>query len=345
MARLFPQWLTDDDRRDPARRAEVLVYDRLAALPDNWTVLFRTPLKFHNGRRLQDREADFILVEPSLGLLVLEVKGGSISRAGADWYSTPLGQLSLPENQRQRHRLRKSPFDQATDTAKTLERQLDALIRAQRLRLNRGEVATAVCFPDTDVPDDLHLGPGAPRELLLDRADLDDLDAALRRAYEQHRSPGERPPGQLLVDTVVDLLAPSWDLPVLLGEQIEATEAPRRQLTEEQFEVLHCLESPRLLIAGCAGSGKTLIAAEQAHRLAAQGRSVLLTCYNVNLAEWLRSTLLYQAGLRVINFHRLCYESAVTAGVSLPDWSPELEVTQETYFNEWLPNALEMAAV
>ncbi len=45
----------------------------------------------------------------------------------------------------------------------------------------------------------------------------------------------------------------------------------------------------RALILGVAGSGKTLLAAEKARRLAAQGFEVLLTCFNRPLAEHLAS--------------------------------------------------------
>jgi len=47
----------------------------------------------------------------------------------------------------------------------------------------------------------------------------------------------------------------------------------------------------RAVILGVAGSGKTLIAAEKARRLAAQGFDVLFTCFNRPLAEFLAQTI------------------------------------------------------
>jgi DNA helicase IV len=48
-------------------------------------------------------------------------------------------------------------------------------------------------------------------------------------------------------------------------------------------------EIDRLLIKGCAGSGKTLIASEAARRLAARGKKVLMLCFTEGLARWLKA--------------------------------------------------------
>jgi hypothetical protein len=62
------------------------------------------------------------------------------------------------------------------------------------------------------------------------------------------------------------------------------------QLTEEQYQVLHDLRfRRRALISGCAGSGKTLIAAEKAIRLDAAGLRTLVLCHNPILARHLQS--------------------------------------------------------
>ncbi|MGC7532618.1 DEAD/DEAH box helicase family protein, partial [Pandoraea pneumonica] len=62
-------------------------------------------------------------------------------------------------------------------------------------------------------------------------------------------------------------------------------------LSPDQHRVLDYAlneSNPRLLCDGPAGSGKTLIALEAARRLAETGRSVLLLCYNDNLAHFLK---------------------------------------------------------
>ena len=59
------------------------------------------------------------------------------------------------------------------------------------------------------------------------------------------------------------------------------------------------------VVLGVAGSGKTLIAAEKARRLAAQGFDVLLTCFNRPLAEHLAGTIGRTPGVTVSTFHGL----------------------------------------
>jgi superfamily I DNA and RNA helicase len=51
------------------------------------------------------------------------------------------------------------------------------------------------------------------------------------------------------------------------------------------------LENERVLVQGGAGSGKTVIAAEAARRLAAQGRRVLLLCFTAPLRRFLEQRL------------------------------------------------------
>jgi superfamily I DNA and RNA helicase len=59
-------------------------------------------------------------------------------------------------------------------------------------------------------------------------------------------------------------------------------------LTKEQLDVLDSLnDNPRLLVLGCAGSGKTLLALHKAKCLASEGKKVLLLCYNRALGSYL----------------------------------------------------------
>ncbi len=61
-----------------------------------------------------------------------------------------------------------------------------------------------------------------------------------------------------------------------------------RRFTEEQFAVLdQFARNPRVIVDGSAGTGKTLLAVEQARRSASAGRRVLLLCFNRALAKWL----------------------------------------------------------
>ena len=61
------------------------------------------------------------------------------------------------------------------------------------------------------------------------------------------------------------------------------------KLTKDQFRVIRMLRHQRRVrISGCAGSGKTLVAAEKAIRLADGGNRTLLLCHSPLLALYLK---------------------------------------------------------
>ncbi|MDW4549925.1 ATP-binding domain-containing protein [Defluviimonas sp. D31] len=62
----------------------------------------------------------------------------------------------------------------------------------------------------------------------------------------------------------------------------------------------------RVMIAGGAGTAKTLIAKEKAIRLAGEGMRALLLCYNRGLADHLREQCAEIEGLDVASFHQVC---------------------------------------
>lgn len=89
------------------------------------------------------------------------------------------------------------------------------------------------------------------------------MDAVL--AYWQAQNPQDGAPGQTGVDELVHLLSPSWELHAPLGGELLDEEQAIIRLTEQQFNLLDFLSDRRwVAISGCAGSGKTTMAVEQA---------------------------------------------------------------------------------
>jgi hypothetical protein len=93
-------------------------------------------------------------------------------------------------------------------------------------------------------------------------------------------------------------------------------------LTADQHRVIRQLTGQRqALISGCAGSGKTLVAAEKAIRLSHAGIATLFLCHNPLLAEWV-AELTAGSGVRVQAFEDLVAELSGDAGASIPtDWT------------------------
>ena len=97
---MIPAMLPAEIRADPKRSAEVQVYDRLRADPvlAGFTVFYSCEwIGAHDGL-LKDGEADFVLAHPAIGFLVIEVKGGRVSRRIADgkWTTTDRDEETHP---------------------------------------------------------------------------------------------------------------------------------------------------------------------------------------------------------------------------------------------------------
>ena len=107
-------------------------------------------------------------------------------------------------------------------------------------------------------------------------------------------------------------------------------------LTEQQMEILYSLERrSRAAIAGCAGSGKTLVAVAKARELAGQGKKVLLTCFNKALATHWNESLDFPPGVTVRHFHGLCSDV-----VRETEIKPSRDQLSDKDYVEWLPTGL-----
>jgi hypothetical protein len=294
----------------------------------------------------RDGEADLVVVHPAYGLLVVETKAGTLARDRfGHWYG---GGRALPE----------SPFAQARTSAHVLARLITADPRwASRLGWEL-PARSAVACPDVDRASlappggtaPASLGPDAPLELLLDRADLADpaaTTAALDRVFRFWSGDGsrDRPLSEEQLAIIDAVLSPAAALRPLLAADLEAGERAIIRPTKDQLHVLDILRrEPRASIVGPAGSGKTVLAVEKARRLAEDGHRVLFVCFNVPLEAALAGhpdlePLIEDGRLRVTTFHRLCERLAAAAG-TLP---PKPAQPGPDWFGVVLPSALDAA--
>ena len=133
---------------------------------------------------------------------------------------------------------------------------------------------------------------------------------------------------------IIELLRPDFDLQPSLRSRLRDVERELVRLTEEQYRVLDGLmENPRVVIRGSAGTGKTLLAVEEARRQQALGNRVLLCCFNQMLAARL-SELGDLDGVDVYHFHGLLGRLIDAAGLRdrLPD------ATSDELFRVFMPS-------
>ena len=257
---------------------------------------------------LREGEADFLVLWPELGLLVLEVKGGDIAHESGSrrWYRR------LPGGG---ERDIKDPFEQANRNMHVI---VDAIgDRAYGGRRPEFAHGYAVVFPDCRYEGSPP--PGAQPAILLSSDDLPRMKDRISRALRQwsRRDPPVMISKEKLGD-VKQAILPRFNLFPVLGRTIEEQEEKLIRLTDDQMRLLDFLgENNRVAIEGVAGSGKTLLAKAQVQRFAERGLRTLFLCYNKTLAEWLRESLPDDRSelVHVTHFHKLCADTCRSAGV------------------------------
>lgn len=304
---------------DTSSRAELRMREILARLPAKWRVLHSVSWQSPVRGRPADGEADFVLVHPDYGILVVEVKGGGIRVTDGEWTSRDRDGII--------HEI-KDPFDQAVKSKYALMRFL-----SERLGQLRFPIEHAVALPDVDVPP---LGPSASPQITWDRQLEQDVEGVIQRTVNHYRMKANLSPRE--TDDLVTLLLPSIDLQPPLFQRMQESDEQLAELTKAQIRVLDGLRRHRRAsVYGSAGTGKTVLAMHKASQLAAQGFEVLLVCFNRPLADHLSRQVEEGHPITVTSFHKLCADESRAAGLPASG-------DGETWWETVLPNQLAEAA-
>jgi hypothetical protein len=282
--------------------SELAVYRRLKeSLPSGWTAWHSLKIRTKGA---QFSEADFVVANPSRGILVLEVKGGLVKKERGVWL-----QNGLP--------MRSSPLDQAHRFVRNL------IAKFKDKGLFAPPIGVAVVFPDTDF--DAQPTQGDVEGLVIGARELPYLEEALPRildrALREHT-------GHLFAPDWLGILhglwCESWPLGMSLSQSVKGHEARRIQLDKEQFTALESiLENDLVLVRGGAGTGKTLLARELAIREARAGRAVLLLTFTDALGLELARHI-DQPGICVSPVGRFALEKLRQKGFEEPErYEPE----------------------
>ncbi|KAA9151700.1 AAA family ATPase [Microbacterium lushaniae] len=296
MARLIPAFFPED-----SAPGEQSVFRAIAnsAGADDWIVLHSLNIAEHV--RNPEGEADFVVVAPGIGLLVIEVKSHEqIDFRDGAWY---LG----------RHKpTTRGPFNQASEAMHSIRKEL---IR-RGVDLRSLPTLSAVWF--TAVRARTMLKPSAEWASwqVLDSEDLKhDPVGAIRRTFaggiahldatfpgSSHAGVG---PDVALAKKTVSLLRPNFEMGVVAGDVRTAREHQLVRFVEEQYAALDAMsENAAVLFTGPAGSGKTFLAMEAARREVAMGKNGRLICFNGLLGGRLASDMPHAPRLKVGTFHR-----------------------------------------
>jgi len=301
-------------------------------LPKAYTALHSVALltRPRDAQRLVDGEIDFVLCHPAWGIIAVEVKGGGI-RCDADaqrWTSTSADGVE---------HVIKNPYDQARRNFYALQEELHACGLARSFPFPGGY---AVWFPDLELRRSGLGLSAAYRQITLDANSLREPEAQVRRLFAECLvRTTERPPTEAGIASLARHFMPSWNIPVRLRTSLHEEEEVLVEATRSQHRVLAMLgRRRRALICGSAGSGKTFLVLEKARRLAEEGREILVVCYNVRLAEWLRGATAKMPSVSVFSFHELCLHLIQLARMAKPQPDPLGDC--DAYFRYELPDAM-----
>jgi hypothetical protein len=206
-------------------------------------------------------EIDFLIVGP-LGVLAIEVKGGGVACYDGIWeFTDRYGEV---------HRRTESPMRQASSALMALRTWM--LERLPQPLVDQISFGWGVAFPDTTFTQ------GSPEwdpGCIGDRryvSDASRLERWLRNllAHWQTRNARPRPLGDDLVQQLLRVIRPEFELVPSLASTVSRLVEQSNHVTETQLEILDAaLDNERLLVEGGAGTGKSFVAAELARRRAA----------------------------------------------------------------------------
>lgn len=280
----------------------------------------------------REGEADFLVLHRQYGLLIIEVKGGEITLKGRSWYR------HLKEGLKEI----KDPVRQARRSLWALKKRL--MLICGKTIADQTVISVAVAFPHClfkdNPPTDL------PAESIITMDDLGAIEPAIVRTYKAGGG-GTRELSAQDFDAVRRALAPEFRVYEPLRVSVDATAEVLARLTRQQLQVLRGFDgNPRAVVEGVAGSGKTLLAMQRARSFAAKHEAVLFTCFNAELAKWIREEMageLSENGgkITVQNFHRLASDLCKAADV-------DFKVNQQDaarWWDEKAPDLLAEAAL
>ena len=323
MAHMFPKTFPSDNLSSGEKK--VFEFLKLNA-PSNWYVFHSFRLPKH--KYVVFGEADFVIVAPGYGIFILEIKSGGVGFDGSDW-------LFINRN-REITRKKRGPFQQAREAMFEMEGIISGKLGKSydRLHLLYGY---GVIFTDEENFPVQTMIEDEPWRLCQNTNNVDycKFVRTLSKKFQDELYLLGKSTCGLIDDKEAEIIAktlrPLIDCIAPLKSFIKSSEDDIISLTEEQYACLDDIElNEQIVITGGAGTGKTLIAVEDARRSSEVLQRIGSFCYNKNLSKYIRLNI-QNANVDVYSFHsyllKLCDTSSVIG-----------DIADEKYYSEILPD-------
>ena len=292
---------------------ELIVAKRLALLSDEWVIRWG----FYYDT---DREGDFLILGPTGGVLVLEVKGGELRKLSTT------GRWEGPD--------RDHPLTQLLAEWHAIILRLQETADGNAVPF----VAKALCLADLTIDPKIPAYKEIERNLIVDRGDLAAFETTWGRLFARRGHPVPEEERKVFLDSFAKDISPKE-----IKRFVTETDRILLRQTIAEYQVLDMLRDNRqLIVKGGPGSGKTWLALEQAFRYAEEGLQVLLLCYNVALADQLSALVAkrkFETGKVVVrSWAGLARELLEAAGL---EWDEPTGLTEsDLYFGEVVPSLM-----
>lgn len=268
-----------------------------ASLDDEFAVICNFSFLKRENETLREGEADFLLLHPTHGLLVIELKGGveiGIDQETGSWYSVSRNGY---------RNIIKNPAEQAR---RNMHSVLD-IIRKSAIDLRNSIPFTygyAVCFPYIRFEPEVHPAD-LPPDIVIDLRHLANADSRILQilSYWRRNPDNQGLDHEWYYEIVHSVLLPEFRIVKTFKQDMETGRSIFALLTGQQSEIIKSVLSVNreVEIRGYAGTGKTVIACHIAESFAEKGKRVLFLCYNKNLAADLKKQL--SRSITADNYH------------------------------------------
>lgn len=241
---------------------ELKVADALSVLSDDWVIRWGF---FYRDNQGVNREGDFLVLGPHGGLMVIEVKSGTLDPYwGSGKWATATGDHPLIQ----------------------LDAEWNFVVN--EVRDHRGDlpslfVVKALALPGSVIASEWKDFHDIPREFILDKRELSDFPRAWDARFSKPNIFVDGRARQIFFDTFG-----KESTPKAIRHFVSETDRALMRHTECSFELLDQLSANRQFLAqGGVGSGKTWMAFELARRWAeeGEGKRVLFLTYNLALTD------------------------------------------------------------
>ena len=291
MAIMYPKRISPSTKS----KAEKILFDKFQSnLSDEYCVLHSREwiLPGKNNKGGIEGECDFIVLHPKNGILFIEAKSGftfTCHSDGNNWYCKEFGEL-------------KNPFWQANKS----KWRLINFLKEKNIEIKL-PYSHAAAFPQASRFRS-ELPPDILPEMIFFEPDLYALDKKIPKAMAVVRKPSSDALPDEDFQRIIHALIPVFGITTTASSGLTTFEREFFELEKEQLNALDIFETnKKVLVKGCAGSGKTIIAIEKARRLATDNKSILFLTYNIAIADHVRQRIFeLDIAVDVYHFHGLC---------------------------------------